>query len=99
MGRTKRAVGRAARHTAKVAAGQLPGGAAINTWHYGSHDRLGEAYKRLEAWLEEHDRAPAGAAWEVYWWIDPTAEPDPATWPPPDEWRAELVQPLVDTAP
>lgn len=79
----------------RVAAGELPGGAAISTWHYGSHDRLGEAYARLEAWVKEHDRTPAGAAWEVYWWIDPAAGPDPATWPPPEEWRAELVQPLV----
>jgi effector-binding domain-containing protein len=77
-----------------VAPGELPGGPAITTWHLGSHDRLGEAYARLQAWLTEHDRTPAGAAWEVYHWIDPAAEPDPASWPPPEEWRAEIVQPL-----
>jgi effector-binding domain-containing protein len=82
----------------RVAAGELPGGAAISTWHLGSHDRLGEAYARLQTWLSEHDRTPVGAAWEVYCWIDPAAEPDPASWPPQEEWRAELVQPLAGIA-
>jgi effector-binding domain-containing protein len=79
----------------RIAAGELPGGAAISTWHFGAHDRLGEAYARLEAWLKERGRQPAGAAWEVYWWIDPSADPDPASWPPPEEWRAELLQPVA----
>jgi effector-binding domain-containing protein len=79
----------------RIAAGELPGGAAISTWHIGSHDRLGEAYARLVAWLREHGRKPNGAAWEVYWWIDPGADPDPASWPPPADWRCELIQPLA----
>jgi hypothetical protein len=70
-------------------------GPAISTWHIGSHDRLGEAYGRLQAWLSERDRKAAGAAREVYWWIDPTFDPDPANWPPPAEWRCELVQPVA----
>jgi effector-binding domain-containing protein len=78
-----------------VAAGELPGGAAISTWHVGAHDRLAEAYGRMQSWLNEHGREAAGAAWEVYWWIDPSAEPDPANWPPPAEWRTELVQPIA----
>jgi effector-binding domain-containing protein len=78
-----------------VEAGVLPGGAAITTWHLGSHDSLADAYGRLTAWLNEHGRDAAGAAWEVYWWIDPSREPDPATWPPPTEWRTELVQPVA----
>jgi effector-binding domain-containing protein len=55
----------------QVAAGELPGGAAVTTWHLGSHDGLRDAYARLYAWLKEHDREPDGAAWEVYTWIDP----------------------------
>jgi len=50
----------------RIAAGVLPGGPAIATWHLGAHDSLGDAYGRLEAWLEEHARAAAGPAWEVY---------------------------------
>jgi effector-binding domain-containing protein len=88
-------VAEAAAGDGRVAASELPGGAAIVTWHIGAHDRLGEAYGRLEAWLKEHGREAAGAGWEIYWWIDPAAEPDPAAWPPPPEWRTELIQPLA----
>jgi effector-binding domain-containing protein len=80
----------------RVTAGELPGGSVLITWHLGAHDRLGEAYGRLAAWLEKHDRKAAGPAWEVYWWIDASQEPDPAVWPAPTEWRTELVQPLAD---
>jgi effector-binding domain-containing protein len=78
----------------RIEPGALPGGAAISTWHVGAHDSLGEAYGRLSAWLEDNGREAAGAAWEVYWWIDPSREPDPASWPPPTRWRTELVQPV-----
>jgi effector-binding domain-containing protein len=79
----------------RVEAGVLPGGAAIVTWHIGAHDRLGEAYSRLNAWLEKHGREAAGPAWETYWWIDPMNEPDPSSWPEPAQWRTELVQPIA----
>jgi effector-binding domain-containing protein len=79
----------------RVEAGQLPGGAAIVTWHLGAHDKLGDAYRRLEQWLAANEREAAGAAWEVYWWIDPNREPDPLSWPAPTEWRTELVQPVA----
>jgi effector-binding domain-containing protein len=78
----------------RVAAGELPGGAAITTWHLGSHDGLADAYARLGSWLQANGRDADGAAWEVYWWIDPSVEPDPATWPAPAEWRTQLVQPI-----
>jgi hypothetical protein len=76
-------------------AGELPGGPVITTWHLGAHDSLGDAYGRLAAWLTDHDREAAGPAWEVYWWIDASQEPDPSLWPAPTEWRTELVQPLA----
>jgi effector-binding domain-containing protein len=78
----------------RVSGGELPGGTAITTWHIGSHDKLGDAYGRLDAWLSEHGRAAVGAAWEVYWWIEPTLEPDPAAWPAPSDWRTQLLQPI-----
>ena len=77
-----------------VAAGELPGGAALTTWHLGSHDGLADAYARLDAWLKEHEREADGAAWEVYTWIDPGLEPEPSAWPAPSEWRTQLVQPI-----
>jgi effector-binding domain-containing protein len=79
----------------RIRAGALPGGAAISTWHLGAHDGLGDAYARLNKWLEEHSREAAGPAWEVYSWIDASQEPDPSTWPPPTEWRTELVRPVA----
>jgi effector-binding domain-containing protein len=79
----------------RIDAGALPGGAAITTWHLGAHDSLGDAYGRLNVWLEENEREAAGPPWEVYWWIDASQEPDPSSWPAPTEWRTELVQPIA----
>jgi effector-binding domain-containing protein len=79
----------------KVAAGELPDGAVVEVVHIGSHDGLGSAYERLAAAVTESGRAPAGPAWEVYHWIDLTRAPDPASWPAPDEWRTDLVQPVT----
>jgi len=88
-------VSQSATGAGRITAGKLPGGLTISTWHVGPHDGLGEAYGRLSAWLKEHQRHPAGAAWEVYCWIDLSQEPDPSTWPPPAHWRTELVQPVA----
>jgi effector-binding domain-containing protein len=88
-------VGEGAPGEGRIEAGALPGGEAIATWHLGAHDTLGEAYRRLTAWLQEHGREAAGPAWEVYWWIDAGQEPDPSSWPAPTEWRTELVQPVA----
>ena len=78
----------------RVAAGELPRGAAITTWHRGSHDGLAGAYARLGSWLKANGREADGAPWEVYWWIDLSREPEPATWPAPADWRTQLVQPV-----
>ena len=87
-------VGEAVSGEGRIARRELPGGAAISTWHIGAHDRLRDAYGRLAAWLKEHGRAADGPAWEVYWWIDARLEPDPSTWPAPSAWRTQLVQPI-----
>jgi effector-binding domain-containing protein len=79
----------------RISSGELPGGPAITTWHIGSHDHLGNAYARLDDWLQAHGREGDGAAWEVYSWIDPTLEPNPSAWPAPSEWRTQLVQPIT----
>ena len=78
----------------RVTASELPGGRAIRTEHLGGHDRLGEAYGRIQEWLDTRGTA-RGPAWEVYEWIDLTRDPDPATWAPPAEWRTQLVQPIA----
>jgi effector-binding domain-containing protein len=79
----------------RIAGGELPGGPAITTWHMGPHDKLGDAYARIEASLKEENRERDGAAWEVYYWID-LRQPqvlDPATWDS-TTWRTQLVQPI-----
>ncbi|GAA1852222.1 GyrI-like domain-containing protein [Asanoa iriomotensis] len=79
--------------TGRVRAGELPSGRAVRTVHLGGHDRLGEAYNRIQEWLETHGTA-TGPAWEVYEWIDLAVEPDPAAWPSPADWRTQLIQPV-----
>ena len=78
----------------RIVGGRLPGGPAITTWHIGPHDTLAEAYARMGAWLKEHGREPDGAAWEVYYWINPSQYGGPATWPDPSSWRTQLIQPI-----
>lgn len=79
----------------RIVGGELPGGPAITTWHLGSHATLADAYARLQAWRIGQAREPRGAGWEIYTWIDPAVEPDPQSWPAPDEWRTRLIQPVV----
>lgn len=78
----------------QIAGGTLPGGPVVTTWHTGPHHTLGDAYGRLTAWLQAHDREPDGPAWEVYYWIDPRQEQDPATGQDPANWRTQLIQPF-----
>jgi effector-binding domain-containing protein len=78
----------------RIEAGELQGGPAITTWHHGAHDRLGEAYARVEAALDESGREPSGPPIEVYHWIDFTSSgEDPGT-SDPTTWRTELVLPV-----
>jgi len=49
----------------RIASVELPGGGAIATWHFGPHERLGDAYARVAAWLKEHDCEPDGPTLEV----------------------------------
>jgi effector-binding domain-containing protein len=77
----------------QVSGGELPGGPAVTTWHFGPHDRLGEAYGRIERWRTEHSREPAGPGWEVYHWID-LASGEDASPADPSTWRVRLVQPI-----
>jgi effector-binding domain-containing protein len=83
----------------RIAAGALPGGPATTTWHLGPHDRLGDAYARLEAGRTAHGREPAGAPWEVYHWINPGQDRGPASSPDPSSWRTQLIQPIKESQP
>ena len=77
----------------QIATGELPGGPALVTWHVGAHDRLGDAYARLNARRERHGHTANGPGWEVYHWIDPRQEDAPGEQAPAN-WRTQLVQPI-----
>ena len=78
----------------RVAGAELPAGLAVATWHVGPHERLGEAYRRIAAWLREHGRASRGPAWEVYPWLDLGGHDGPSSVPDASGWRTQLVQPI-----
>ena len=71
----------------RIAAGELPAGEVVTTWHVGPYDTLSRAYEAVEAWIKERGREPAGAPWEVYW-------TDPGEVPDPNEWKTELLWPV-----
>lgn len=77
----------------EISSGELPGGSAATTWHTGPHDKLGEAYARIAAWLTEQEREPSGPAWEVYYWIDLSQGNDPSI-QDISTGRTQLVQPV-----
>jgi effector-binding domain-containing protein len=77
----------------RIVAGELSGGPSISTWHTGPHDKLGDAYARIEAWLKEHAHERGGPAREVYHWIDLSQDLDPSKWDP-STWGTQLVQPI-----
>lgn len=77
-----------------IAAGELPGGWVATTWHIGPHDKLGDAYARLGAWVQEQGRAPDGPPWEVYHWLALSQDHDSSTVPDATGWRTQLVQPI-----
>jgi len=87
-------VGNAVAGAGRISASELPGGRTVTTMHLGPHDRLGDAYNRVQEWLATHGQ-PAGPAWEVYEWIDLTREPTVSSWPAPVDWRTQLVQPVT----
>lgn len=76
-----------------VTVGSLHEGPALTHFHIGGHESLGQGYQAL-AEGDAPGLVPAGAPWEVYQWIAFERPPDPATWPPQEQWRTTLVQPL-----
>jgi effector-binding domain-containing protein len=76
-----------------IASGELPGGPVVSTWHLGAHDKLGEAYGRINGWLKENGREVASPLWEIYYWMDAGKASDASAQSDPATWRLELVQP------
>ena len=67
-------VTRAFETAGEVYATETPRGEAAVAIHRGPYDRMNEAYRAIEQWMETNGRVSAGYWWEIYG--DPT--PDPA---------------------
>ena len=52
---------------------------AAVTFHKGSYDTIGEAYRAVEEWLAANGREASGPPWEVYW-TGPMDNEDSSTW-------------------
>ncbi|MGA8635227.1 MAG: GyrI-like domain-containing protein [Candidatus Dormiibacterota bacterium] len=52
--------------------GAVEGEAAVAV-HRGPYDRMNEAYKAIDEWIETNRRESAGYSWEIYG--DPTPDP------------------------
>jgi effector-binding domain-containing protein len=71
----------------RVVGHELPATLAAVTWHHGSYDTIGEAFRAVEAWIEQEGKERAGPPFEVYW-TGPEDDPDPAA------WRTEVGYPI-----
>jgi effector-binding domain-containing protein len=78
----------------RIVAGELAGGPAVSTWHMGPHDKLGEAYARINTFISEQGHEPDGPAREVYYWIDPSRNSDVSIETDPTNWGQQLIQPV-----
>jgi effector-binding domain-containing protein len=61
--------------TDRVYVAELPVGRAVMTRHVGPYDTVGEAWRRVQTWMKEHDLVSSGAPWEAY--LTSPEEPGP----------------------
>ena len=73
--------------TGRVVGRELPATRAAVTWHHGSYDTIGQAFRAVDAWIEKEGLERTGPPWEVYW-TSPSEDPDPAN------WRTEVGYPI-----
>jgi effector-binding domain-containing protein len=71
----------------RVVGRELAATRAAVTWHHGSYDTIGEAFRAVEAWIEKEGLERNGPPFEVYW-TGPEDDPDPA------KWRTEVGYPI-----
>ena len=69
--------------------GVLQADLAVSTIHTGRYEELGEAYAALQRWMQANNKESAGAPWETYL-------TDPGEVPNPEEWRTEVIHPIVE---
>jgi effector-binding domain-containing protein len=65
----------------------LPCGPAATTIHFGSYDRLQDAYAAVDEWIAANGLRQRGAPWEAYL-------NDPADHPTPQDSKTEVCWPF-----
>jgi effector-binding domain-containing protein len=71
----------------RVAPGKVPALRAARTVYHGPYEGLATAWMELDAWIKAQGQQAAAGLWETYL-VDPSSNPDPAS------WRTELTRPL-----
>jgi effector-binding domain-containing protein len=71
----------------RVGGTTIPGGLVATTLHCGAYENVGQAYRALGEWVQEHGHETAGPPREIYL-TDPQATPDPGL------YRTEIVWPI-----
>lgn len=74
----------------EVTGNEVPAMLVASTVHRGPYDEAGPAYHAVEAWIQEHGHASAGAPREIYL-TDPTTTPDPADYVTEIQFPIEVV--------
>ncbi|MCB1022120.1 MAG: GyrI-like domain-containing protein [Bryobacterales bacterium] len=72
----------------RVEAGELPACTVAQALYRGDYERLGEAWRELDWWIEANGHTPAKDRWEVY-------VSGPGSSPSPAHWITELNRPLL----
>lgn len=75
----------------RVVPGQMPAVRAARTVHRGPYEGLGAAWAEFHAWIAASGHTPSSDLNECYV-AGPESSPDP------ENWRAELIQPLTRVA-
>jgi effector-binding domain-containing protein len=77
------------RRQGRVQPGEWPSMRAARTVYQGDYEGLGNAWGEFLDWIEAQDHRTTQDLWEVY-------SVGPETSSDPNNWRTELIQPLVD---
>ncbi|MBI5094948.1 MAG: GyrI-like domain-containing protein [Candidatus Hydrogenedentes bacterium] len=72
----------------RVTNGRLPAATVARTIYHGPYEGLESAWGEFDAWIVAQGRTPGPSLWETYL-------AGPETNPSPDNWRTELIRPLI----
>ena len=80
-------VSHAAASDGKVMPGMIQPGNAVLVHHYGSYEKMGNAYSAIHQYIAKNNKKVTGPSWEIYM-VAPGAEKDTA------KWRTDIYFPV-----